>query len=56
MKYYNGIAFKGFVQGVPTGVLSGGQYDNLMLKMDKKNQAIGFAVYLDELSRVGGNE
>ncbi|MBQ8197346.1 MAG: ATP phosphoribosyltransferase regulatory subunit [Clostridia bacterium] len=54
MKYYNGISFKGFIEGVPTGILSGGQYDNLMAKMDKKYQAIGFAVYLDELSRIGG--
>ena len=54
MKYYNGIAFKGFVEGVPTGILSGGQYDNLMLKMQKRYGAIGFAVYLDEVSRVKG--
>ena len=54
MKYYNGIAFKGFVEGIPTGILSGGQYDNLMLKMQKRYGAIGFAVYLDEVSRVKG--
>lgn len=54
MKYYNGIAFKGFVEGVPTGILSGGQYDNLMKKMQKRYGAIGFAVYLDEVSRVKG--
>ena len=53
-KYYNGIAFKGFIEGVPTGVLSGGQYDNLMKKMNKRYGAIGFAVYLDEVSRVKG--
>ncbi len=49
MNYYNGIVFKGFISGVPTGILSGGQYDNLMQKMGKKSGAIGFAVYLDEL-------
>ena len=57
MKYYNGVAFKGFIEGVPTGILSGGQYDNLMSKMNKKQKAIGFAVYLDELDKlslVGG--
>ncbi len=54
MKYYNGIAFKGFVEGVPTGILSGGQYDNLMKKMQKRYGAIGFAVYLDEVSRLKG--
>ncbi len=54
MKYYNGLAFKGFIEGIPTGVLSGGQYDGLMNKMDKKSRAIGFAVYLDELSKLSG--
>lgn len=54
MKYYNGIAFKGFVEGIPTGILSGGQYDNLMKKMNKRYGAIGFAVYLDEVSRLKG--
>ncbi len=52
MKYYNGVAFKGFIDGVPTGVLSGGQYDKLMQKMNKKAKAIGFAVYLDGLDRI----
>ena len=27
LNYYNGIVFKGFVEGVPSAVLSGGQYD-----------------------------
>ena len=49
LNYYNGISFKGFVEGVPTSVLSGGQYDKLMQKMGRKSGAIGFAVYLDEL-------
>lgn len=52
MKYYNGIAIKGFVEGVPQSVISGGQYDNLMKKMGRKAKAIGFAVYLDEISRL----
>jgi len=50
-KYYNGVAFQGFVEGVPTSVLSGGQYDKLMKKMKKEGRAIGFAVYLDGLER-----
>ncbi len=54
MKYYNGIVFKGFVKGASEGVLSGGQYDNLMQRMNKKAGAIGFAVYLDMLSNLGG--
>lgn len=52
MKYYNGLAFKGFIEGIPVGVLSGGQYDGMMQKMRKNAKAIGFAVYLDELSRL----
>ena len=49
MHYYNGIVFKGFVEGVPTAVLSGGQYDKLMNKMKRTSSAVGFAVYLDML-------
>ncbi len=51
MNYYNGIVFKGFVPSIPTGILSGGQYDKLMEKMGKKASAIGFAVYLDMLDQ-----
>jgi ATP phosphoribosyltransferase regulatory subunit len=53
MSYYNGIVFKGFINGVPAGVLSGGQYDRLMEKMGLRSRAIGFAVYLDQLERFG---
>lgn len=48
--YYNGIVFKGFIAGVPTPVLLGGQYDNLMKRLGRKSAAIGFAVYTDSLS------
>ncbi len=54
MRYYNGVVFKGFVSGVPTGVLSGGQYDRLMEKMHRHARAVGFAVYLDVLERFSG--
>ncbi len=53
IKYYNGIVFKGFVSGIPTGVLSGGQYDKLMSRMGRRSGAIGFAVYLDTLEALG---
>ncbi len=53
INYYNGIVFKGFVKGTPNAVLSGGQYDKLMAKMAHKSKAIGFAVYMDELERIG---
>ena len=49
LRYYNGFVFKGFSEGIPNSVLSGGQYDALMKNMKRKSGAIGFAVYLDEL-------
>lgn len=50
MHYYNGLLFKGFVEGVSSEVLSGGEYDLLMEKMGKDAKAIGFALCLDKLS------
>ena len=50
--YYNGIVFKGFVNGIPQSILSGGQYDNLMKKMGRRSGAIGFALYLDLLEEL----
>ena len=52
MKYYNGMVFRGYVEGVPVPVLSGGQYDRLMERMGRKSRAVGFAVYLDALERL----
>lgn len=49
--YYNGVIFNGYVEGVPNAVLTGGRYDRLLAKFDKKAQAIGFALYLGELGR-----
>jgi ATP phosphoribosyltransferase regulatory subunit len=51
MDYYTGVIFQGFIDGVPAGILSGGRYDNLIQKMGKDADAIGFAVYLDLLER-----
>jgi ATP phosphoribosyltransferase regulatory subunit len=52
INYYNGIIFRGYINGIPSSVLTGGQYDSLMKKMGKKSRAIGFAVYLDLLQRL----
>jgi len=52
LNYYNGILFKGFINGIPEAVLSGGQYDKLMTKLEKKYKAIGFAVYTDSLENL----
>lgn len=53
MRYYNGLVFQGFVDGVAAPVLSGGRYDALVQRMGKTGGAIGFAVYLDLLERFG---
>ncbi len=52
MKYYNGVIFKGFIDGVPGAVLSGGQYEPLMGRLGRKDRAIGFAVFLNLLERL----
>lgn len=49
ISYYNGLVLRGFVKGLPAVILSGGQYDSLMKKMNKDAGALGFAVYLDQL-------
>ncbi len=54
--YYDGIIFKGFINGIPDSVLSGGRYDRLVGKMGKSCGAIGFAVYLDRLERFDNEE
>ncbi len=48
--YYNGIIFQGFVKNAPNAVLAGGRYDNLANKIRKHTEAIGFAIYLDNLN------
>ena len=50
MKYYNGFVFRGFLNGISEGVLSGGEYGNLLRRMGKSGDAIGFAIYMDLLS------
>ncbi len=54
--YYDGIIFKGFVNGIPDSILSGGRYDKLVQRMGKNCGAIGFAVYLDRLERFENEE
>ena len=53
MNYYSGLIFSGFIAGIPSSVLSGGRYDQLMRRMGRQSDAIGFAVYLDQLERLG---
>jgi len=49
MRYYSGVVFRGYLEGIPASVLSGGQYDKLPQKMGRNAKAIGFAIYLDLL-------
>ncbi|MBQ8850720.1 MAG: ATP phosphoribosyltransferase regulatory subunit [Clostridia bacterium] len=51
MNYYDGICFKGYINGIPDSVLSGGRYDKLLERLGRSSGAIGFAVYLDRLER-----
>ena len=46
IKYYSGIVFKGYIDGLPEAVLSGGQYSL------GGACGLGFAVYLDALEGV----
>ena len=50
--YYNGLIFRGFVDGAAAMVLAGGRYDHLLHRMGKTGEAVGFAVYLSELERL----
>ena len=52
MEYYNGLVFQGYLRGLPRPLLKGGRYDRLMQKFTPGADAIGFAVYLDELDRL----
>ena len=43
--------FHGYVAGAPRAVLKGGRYDYLMQRFTPGANAIGFALYIDELER-----
>ena len=49
------VAWCAAMAGIPTSILSGGQYDSLVHKMGKDLGAVGFAVYLDLLERFYGS-
>ena len=56
MDYYNGLVMQGYVAGLPRAVLKGGQYDPLAAQFRPGAKAVGFAIYLDELDRLGEAE
>ena len=51
MNYYSGLIFQGFLEGLPSAILSGGRYDPLLTKFGKSGGAIGFAVYTNLLEQ-----
>jgi len=56
MDYYNGLVLQGYLAGLPRAVLKGGRYDPLAEQFRKGAKAIGYALYLDELARMDGEE
>lgn len=54
--YYGGAVFKGFVDGVPRAVLTGGRYDKMAESLGCVGGAVGFAVLVGELERFFGRE
>ena len=53
MDYYNGLVLQGYLAGLPRAVLKGGRYDPLAAQFRPGAKAVGFALYLDELDRLG---
>jgi len=49
--YYSGILFNGYTHGTGDAIVRGGRYDFLLEKFGKCHEAIGFAVYVNELMK-----
>ncbi|MGM0804450.1 MAG: ATP phosphoribosyltransferase regulatory subunit [Bacillota bacterium] len=47
MSYYTGIVFEGYGAGIGAPIASGGRYDDLLSRFDRKAPAIGFAIRMD---------
>jgi len=56
MEYYNGLVMQGYLTGLPRAVLKGGRYDPLAAQFRPGARAVGYALYLDELSRLDGEQ
>lgn len=55
MDYYTGIIFTGYIEGLGYPVLSGGRYDSLFLKYNRKLYAVGFAAGLERILEKTGS-
>ena len=52
MEYYNGLVLQGYLAGLPGAVLKGGRYDPMAAQFRPGARAVGYALYLDELTRM----
>lgn len=49
LHYYFGLIMQGYVKNCPRAVLSGGRYDKLLRKFNRRISAMGFALVLGEV-------
>jgi ATP phosphoribosyltransferase regulatory subunit len=52
LSYYDGIIFRGYIDGSNKEIIKGGRYDSFTEQYGYKIPAIGFTVELDELIKV----
>lgn len=52
LSYYDGIIFRGYINGSNKEIIKGGRYDSFTEQYGNKIPAIGFSVELDELIKV----
>ncbi|GGB45078.1 ATP phosphoribosyltransferase regulatory subunit [Fictibacillus barbaricus] len=56
MSYYTGIVFEGYAAGIGAPIASGGRYDELLSRFERKAPAIGFAIRMDYFVEALGNK
>lgn len=49
IKYYSGVVFRGYVEGVGSYILYGGRYDNLIKAYGRDLKAIGLSLRINEI-------
>lgn len=52
LSYYDGIIFKGYIEGSNKEIIKGGRYDSFTEQYGYKIPAIGFSIELDELIKM----
>ncbi len=56
LNYYRSLVFRGYIDCIPDGILFGGRYDDLVKKMGRNSNAIGFALSLNKLEELSRND